>query len=303
MYLFKKIKRKTYKLFHPKLGVVLMLHRVTETRSHLKINRVIEITPDFLEKTILDYQAKGYCFVSLDDMQQILEGKRKTKKPFVCFTFDDGYRDNVEFAYPIFKKYNCPFAIYVTTDFIDYKAVIWWYVLEDLLTSHNEIRLSDGTVYKTDTPENRDSVFENLHKRISALDISERKETFEEWFSAYEFSFEEKVKELSMTREQLKLLADDGLCTIASHTVTHPHLAGMDRGEQRQELLVSKHKLERWTKKPVVHFSYPFGSNDHNSRQLAAAYYQTATLAFGGVLRKGLENLALIPREILMMED
>jgi peptidoglycan/xylan/chitin deacetylase (PgdA/CDA1 family) len=303
MSLVKKIKRKLYKLTHPELGVILMLHRVMETRSQLKINRAIEITPAFLEKTILDYQSRGFQFASLNDVQEIVQGKRPSKKPFVCFTFDDGYQDNFDLAYPIFKKHNCPFAIYVTTDFIEHKAVIWWYVLEDLLTANDEIRLSDGSVYLTGTPKERDTAFADLHQRISAIDITKRKEIFEEWFSAYTFSFEEKVRELSMNRKRLQLLAADPLCTIASHTVTHPHLAGMNRENQEQEMLLSKQNLEIWTGNPIRHFSYPFGSNDQNSRELAAKHYQTTTLAFGGILRKGFKDTAAMPREILAMAE
>ena len=43
--------------------------------------------------------------------------ERDFRRRFVCLTFDDGYRDNLEYAYPILKKYEVPFALYVPTSF------------------------------------------------------------------------------------------------------------------------------------------------------------------------------------------
>ena len=85
--------RKIHNATHPQLGVVLMLHRVVENRSAEPEKRELEVTPRFLEKTIVSYRKQGYRFVSIDQMCDILDGKDKTR-PFACLTFDDGYRDN-----------------------------------------------------------------------------------------------------------------------------------------------------------------------------------------------------------------
>ena len=44
------------------------------------------------------------------------------RRPFACFTFDDGYRDNREHAYPVFKRLNLPFAIYIPTAYAEGRA-------------------------------------------------------------------------------------------------------------------------------------------------------------------------------------
>lgn len=285
---FKRISRKIYKFFHPSLGVVLMLHRVMEQRSTLDINKKIEITPGFLERTIQYYRDNNYRFVSLDEVAAILESGKRTKSPFVCFTFDDGYADNYEAAYPIFKKYNCPFAIYITTDFPDQKAIIWWYVLEDILMQHDTIRLGDGNEYRCKTLEEKNETFRFFHKKINQLDPRRIESTFNDWFSGYDFSFVQKGKDLSLTPEQIQILASDSLCTIASHTVSHPLLTNLTEEQQAGELTESKYKLEQLIHKPVNHFAYPFGNHDDNSIRIAEqADYKTATIAWGGPVRKG----------------
>ena len=132
------IPRKIHNALHPQLGEALMLHRVVENRSAEPNKCELEITPRFLEKTIVSYRKQGYCFVSIDQMCDILDGKDKTK-PFVCLTFDDGYRDNYTLALPVLKRLEVPFAVYVTTGFIDNRLPMWWYPGEGLGLGREEL--------------------------------------------------------------------------------------------------------------------------------------------------------------------
>ena len=119
------LRRKLHNLTHPLLGRILMLHRVVEERSE-GTNSELEVTPDFLKQTINNYRRQGCHFVSIDEACDIISHGR-SGHPFVCLTFDDGYQDNYDIAYPILKQENVPFAIYVTTGFIDNRIPMWWY--------------------------------------------------------------------------------------------------------------------------------------------------------------------------------
>ena len=127
------LRRKLHNLTHPMLGRILMLHRVVEHRSEEPSQRELEVTPDFLEQTILDYRQKGYTFIKIDELPifnfqfSIFNSSR-----FVCLTFDDGYQDNHDIAYPLLKRLEVPFAVYVTTGFIDNRLPMWWYASERL---------------------------------------------------------------------------------------------------------------------------------------------------------------------------
>ena len=268
-----KVKRKIHNLSHPELGVVLMLHRVVDSRSRIAANRDLEITADFLEKTILEYRQKGYVFVNQSEVAEIIErGCRKDK--FVCFTFDDGYRDNYEIAYPIFKKYNIPFTIYLTTDFYEQKALLWWYVLEDLCVTDEE--------------------FLAYREKIYEIKTAEIESAFREWFPGRNYSFADMVNKMSLTVTQIKELSDSGLCCIGSHTVTHPRLDKLTPEEQRDEISTSKHKLEAVVGKQVEHFAFPYGCyNTATVPILAECGYKTAVRAYGGIVRKGAELLQI----------
>ena len=104
-----------------------MLHRVVEQRSEKPEQRVLEITPEWLEHKILEYRQRGYTFVSLGDLSSL------TTKRFICITFDDGYRDNYSLAYPLLERLGVPFTVYVTTGFIDNRLPMWWYYPDEQL--------------------------------------------------------------------------------------------------------------------------------------------------------------------------
>ncbi len=100
------------------LGTILTFHRVVEPEkgSPLRENRDLEVSPIWLEQIVSYLLTSGYEIVSLDELSRRLM-QNGNQKRFVCFSFDDGYRDNLTLAYPIFKKHNVPFALYVTTSF------------------------------------------------------------------------------------------------------------------------------------------------------------------------------------------
>lgn len=133
------LRRKLHNLTHPTLGRILMLHRVVEQRSDEPEQRELEITPHFLEQTIKTCRQEGYIFVSIDEVCSIIKSGKRPKQPFVCLTFDDGYKDNYDIAYPILKQHEVPFAIYVTTGFVDNKLPLWWYPDQQLGLSRDEL--------------------------------------------------------------------------------------------------------------------------------------------------------------------
>ena len=108
-----------------------MLHRVDDFETgKLWCNEHMKVTPDFLDSLIIKLKEK-YDIIPLTEVPSRL--KQKNKRKFIVFTMDDGYKDNLTKALPVFKKHNAPYTIFVTTDFPDKKAVLWWYELEDNL--------------------------------------------------------------------------------------------------------------------------------------------------------------------------
>ncbi len=136
------IRRKLHNLTHPVLGRILMLHRVVEQRGEDN-NRELEITPEFLRRTIETYRQQSHRFVSIDEACDVIS-KGHTNHPFVCLTFDDGYQDNYDIAYPILKQMEVPFTIYITTGFINNRLPMWWYYNEKLGINSESLKALDA---------------------------------------------------------------------------------------------------------------------------------------------------------------
>ena len=89
-------------------GVIFMLHHVDPSPPQaFEPNRILKVTPDFLEDVVREVIDTGFDIIPLDQVRERLENT-DSEKPFACFTLDDGYRDNREYAYPVFRRHNAP---------------------------------------------------------------------------------------------------------------------------------------------------------------------------------------------------
>ena len=289
MGLLSKISNKIYRLLHPVVGEIWCLHRVVPNRSWALPNRELEITPDYLEQLILSYMGDGYCFVSLDSMVGNLKKMRwPWHRKMVSISFDDGFRDIYEYAYPIFKKYNIPFTIYLTTAFPDGKAEIWWIQLEQLIANNTTLVVQDKE-YQCRTEDEKSQLFNDLIQQIcQSSDTPSR--VFKLWFADYQMD----IANLVLTWDELSEMLVSGLLTVGSHTQSHPMLTKIPTEEVRQELLESKNIIEQHLSTPVNHFSYPHSAyNMEIANELRLIGYKSATLGYGGSIRRGMEAMLL----------
>lgn len=91
---------------------VLMYHMVRAHIDGAKFNK-LRVEPKEFEKQVAWMKAEGFHFVTMQELQKNW-GKHPEKT--VAITFDDGYLDNLENAYPILEKYQAKATIYVVVD-------------------------------------------------------------------------------------------------------------------------------------------------------------------------------------------
>jgi hypothetical protein len=174
------------KPFYQGMGQILMFHRVVPPTGKLRIHNheSLEVSPEYLENLIQFFKTRGYQFLSLDDVMK-LRPQPKPGKKFVVFTFDDGYIDNLTVAYPILKKHAIPFTIYVATNMPDGHALVWWYLLEDLVVENREVKMTvDGKqlIFKTDTVKNKEISFNEIRSLLAKADADTLKILVESLF-------------------------------------------------------------------------------------------------------------------------
>lgn len=285
-------------------ATIFMLHRVDHIdKTKLYANENMKISPEFLEKFILGAKQYGYEFISLDQLQELLLTNKTTYKKFII-TLDDGYTDNFTQAYPIFQKYQIPFTLYITTSFPEQNAILWWYVLEDLLHSHSEIYLSDGSHYAYSNKDEKNQVFLEIRKKILALNQTNLLDELNQLFFHYSIDWNGKTKVLAMTWEQIKLLSQDPLATLGGHTKNHYAFNRISNELIQQEIDDANLLIHQHTGKAVEHFAFPFGSI-HEVEEKQIEWVKTfdfktvVTTRKGNVFKQHKDYLYCLPRVML----
>ncbi len=279
-------------------GTILMFHRVIpkQNRSRIHNHLSLEITPEHLEKIILFFKKRDYNFISIDEIGDYIKGNKK----FVVFTFDDGYIDNYTYAYPIFKRYNVPFTIYVCNDFPNNKAFIWWYYLEELLLNNNRIEISTkGFIFSADISSllKKEKAFYKLRDAINKkeLSIGDFKQLLDD----------NKVQlqgdDYFLNWSKIKELSEDSLFTIGAHTLTHPALRNIPGLDAIKEIEESRKEIQTFTGKRIKHFAYPFGSKKEvsleNIDQVKKLGFDTAvTTNLGNIFEDHKDYMCQLPR-------
>ena len=287
------------------LGLVYMLHHICEKDATLiTTNEDLKVSPAFLERTILKYKKLGFDFVSLNQLHEMIRSGVPNSHPFVAFTIDDGYLDNYTNALPVFEKYDVPFAIFVATDFVDKKAILWWDSIENLIMTHESVTTSDGRTYPCKTFQQRWNTFRYLRERILNLDQNCLEHGLNEMFALYGIDWYGPIKEKGMTWSQIKALADHPLCTIGGHTVSHPSLKILSTEEAEQEIREGIERIAQAIQQPVRFFAYPYGTpHEIGEREFSLIEGLGIQLAFmahqGCITVDNMKNVTHLPRVYL----
>lgn len=244
------------------VGVIFTLHHVRPDESDaFDPNGILRVTPDFLDLAVRLVKDRGFDVLSLDDVHyRLTEGD--LDRPFACFTFDDGYRDNYEYAYPIFRDHGLPFAVYVTTDFADGRGDLWWLALEKVIRETATIELKmDGAWrrYGCATSAEKTAAFRSIYWWLRRAPESEARHTVAELCRAYGVDVSRLCSDLAMTWGEIRELARDPLVTIGAHTRRHYAIAPLSLAEARLEIMESTRRIEAELGRPVRHFSFPYG--------------------------------------------
>lgn len=284
--------------FNRPVGYIYMFHKVCSKADMLAPIDELRVSPEYFE-AFLREQQKHLDFISINDIHTRLSNKQHSDKPFGIITFDDGYEDNYTYAYPILKKLNIPFVIYVSAGLVNDHTPIWNYplIIERIVKKNDELIIG-GKKYLCQTQEQKNETFLKLKGLLFTLSYAQLQEEFKRLFA--EYLTDDVFPKNTLTWKQIEELSKDPLCTIGSHTMTHCRLTITDIASLQYELGESKNLLEQHVCKPVEHLSYPYGwKTDVSAEAIAFARqigYTTALRSFGGPVREKDADLYQIKR-------
>jgi peptidoglycan/xylan/chitin deacetylase (PgdA/CDA1 family) len=291
--------------FFQGVGAILTLHHVRPSRrGAFQPNRLLEVTPGFLSAVVRRLKRSNLDIVSLDEMHRRLV-QRDFKRRFVCITFDDGYRDLLQYAWPILKQNDVPFALYVPTGFPDRIGELWWVALERIVANNDRIGLYvDGRDQRFDcvsTDEKR-NIYDQLYWWLRSRPTEEElREAIRDLSARYGIDLKTLCDELCMTWEDIAEISRDPLVTIGAHTVNHPILIKTSDRVARSEMEMSRAVIQSAIGIRPDHFAYPVGDlTSAGPREFALAAelgFKTAVTTQPGVLfREHRHHLMSLPR-------
>ncbi len=117
-------------------GAILMYHHIAPA-SEAKVGKFasLNVTPEFLTKHIEYLQAKGYNFISGQQLVDFVNGGGSLPKKPVLLTFDDGYQDFYTNAYPILRAKNVPAVMFLPTGLMDNGKYLSWGQISEMASS------------------------------------------------------------------------------------------------------------------------------------------------------------------------
>jgi peptidoglycan/xylan/chitin deacetylase (PgdA/CDA1 family) len=287
------------------VGAILALRHVRPSRpDRFQPNRLLEVTPQFFAGMVRRLRRSRLDLISLDEMhRRLAEGDFKRR--FVCLTFDDGYRDLREWAYPILKEAGVPFAIYVPTNFPDRLGELWWLVLEAVIARNNRVGLIIGgrdRTFDCGTVAEKQALYDELYWWLRSRSTeNEMRSVVRSLAAYYHVDIAAFCEELCMSWSELAELASDPLVTIGTHTVTHPVLSRLSQDAARSEMELSRSIIEAALAVRPAHLSYPYGDRGSAGKrefEIAAEIgFKTAVTARPGVLfAKHKRSMTALPR-------
>ncbi len=287
------------------VGAILTLHHVKPPRlAAFQPNRLLEVTPRFLEDVVRKLRRAGVDLIGTDEMHRRLV-ERDFRRRFVCLTFDDAYRDNLEWAFPILKRHDVPFALYVPTSFPDQVGELWWLALEEIIARQTRVGLTmDGVNRHFDcasVAEKRASyeeIYSWLRGLASEIDL---RSTVRDLAARYGVDMAALCREQCMTWREIAEMAENPLVTIGAHTVNHVMLRKCSDEDMCTEMRNGAAVIEAALGKRPQHLAYPLGdATSAGPREFRAASelgFKTAVTTRPGVLfpEHG-EHLTALPR-------
>lgn len=246
------------------LGAVFTLHHVRPQRNvDFQPNQHLEVAPEFLRAVLSHLRSRDIDIIAMDELHRRLI-ERNFSRRFACLTLDDGYRDIRDFALPVMREFDAPFAVYVASDFAQGTGKLWWIALEMVIARASSIEAEIGDVvtrFDTSTPAAKQAAFDRLHCWLNSLPAEHDIHREIAALCARHGVDEPAIcQDLCMSWDELKQLADDPLITFGAHSITHCNLARQTREIASHEMTISRARIEGVLQRPIRHFAYPYGS-------------------------------------------
>ncbi len=272
-------------------ALILLYHRVIDLPRDPQL---LCVSPRRFARQ-MEIIRRRFAPMSLFDLVNAL-AQGEAPQRAVAVTFDDGYADNLNNAWPVLEGYEIPATVFVTPRDDGQVREFWWDSLERLILSSPilpeclEITAAgqrrQWRIDRDDRPSAEDAgwnvlssaphsarqrLYLSLCEMLRPLNEPQRRGIVDELFERFEMAFEPRPTHRALSALEIIRLAGSDLIEVGAHTLSHPRLAALPPDQQSAEIVGSKERLETILEREVSSFSYPYGGRDDYTEQSVAA--------------------------------
>lgn len=262
---------------------ILVYHKVNDERDPF-----FPATPIVVFVEQMKYLAEHCCVLSLEEAVA-RKKNRDLPENAIVITFDDGYKDNHLYAFPILRKLSLPATIFLATDAIGSGRVLWHdKVFSAFRETRTRVLKGFGECreeYSLGTVSEKLQAQSKVIKFLRSLNDNDRSFWIERLIEALGSESRDLDPHLMLTWDEVKMMHQHGI-SFGSHTVNHPILSKLTAERARSEIYDSKRIIEEKLGTTVTTFAYPGGKKEDFSEETKkivgeAGYSCALTAIFG----------------------
>jgi peptidoglycan/xylan/chitin deacetylase (PgdA/CDA1 family) len=251
----------------------------------------------------LRYLKSRFNCVAFEEALAMMTGKAPVRSSLLI-TFDDGYLDNYQTAFPLLRTHGLQATFFLPTDFITTQRLPWWdtiaYIVKHSRKDSFKIQYPRPAEFKVDRKRPSATVFEVL-RFCSENSTTDYAPLIDELETACDCARPSgSIERCFLNWDEAREMQAAGM-TFGSHTHMHEVLSGLTPERQYSELAESRAILERELGRPVDVLAYPVGRpytfNHETQAALDRAGYRAAFSFYGGANFRGNVNRLDIRRE------
>lgn len=238
--------------------VILTYHRVGDP-NEAPWNLPLVTTRDFENQ--MRYLRKTYNILPLDTLVQYIQQGHCLPAKAAIITFDDGYKDNFLYAYPILNKYNISATINLITAHIGTGNLFWFDKIKFALwnTMLEEVDLDEFGEYRLRSVNERVRAASNINGKLAKKTEKEKNLAIAKIINILHVDVPTNLgKELILSWDDIMEMNRNGV-TFGAHSLTHPNLTKLPVEQAKREIAKSKMDIEERLGRAITVFCYPNG--------------------------------------------
>ena len=269
--------------------LVLNYHRIGNPENDLFDPGVFSATADQFNDQVT-YLRRHVSLVTLDEALAFVEGppRDRTRRCRVLITFDDGYLDNYDIAYPILRSHGVQGVFFLVTSIVGSCHVPWWDYIAYLVKAARKPRFSLHYPAGLAVDIGENGLTESLRailKLYKKPENSDPERFIRELQEEAQADSPPETLRRFLNWDEAREMAAGGMA-VGSHTHSHPVLSQLKPDRQFEELTRSRSILREQLGVDADALAYPVGIRtsftDQTKNAARDAGYRAAFSFFGG---------------------